>query len=314
MEKIVENAVPTELSIDNRINKTTGSSNHHRMFACTTAVIHMSGNIESAGRIVDVNEGQFTIFGYKKIEIIGNSIKIMMPTIIGNEHDTFLKDYFTSGKAKLMNRKNLLFGKDRNGYSFPISIYVKQLPSLESGVQYAGMIRKSEENYEYIILDQNGVIDSCSANLANMLGIPNSSVFEQNQINIKVMAPAMIDIFVPKTKIQKRKLEEFYSVNGSYIKLYIPKYFHDVYPEKRKERDKERLSNVGYSILSTGKNNPSMNAPYQKWNMFFNKGKKPISKCHTKTFMTMPEYTKPLVKLKLKCRIIDYVIHLESIS
>jgi len=44
-------------------------------------------------------------------------------------------------------------------------ILVKQLPSLNEGIQYVGMIKPVASEYEYMLTDLDGIIDSFSKGL-----------------------------------------------------------------------------------------------------------------------------------------------------
>jgi len=48
------------------------------------------------------------------------------------------------------------------------------MPTLAEGIQYVGMIKPISSDYEYILTDMNGIIDSFSKGITGMLGLsPN---------------------------------------------------------------------------------------------------------------------------------------------
>jgi hypothetical protein len=48
------------------------------------------------------------------------------------------------------------------------------MPSLSEGIQYVGLVKPLLSDYEYILTDMNGIIDSFSKGMASMLGLsPN---------------------------------------------------------------------------------------------------------------------------------------------
>lgn len=43
------------------------------------------------------------MFGYKKGEIEGKNVSLLMPQPFSNKHNSFLRNYTTTGKAKILN-------------------------------------------------------------------------------------------------------------------------------------------------------------------------------------------------------------------
>ncbi len=59
------------------------------------------------------------------------------------------------------------------------------MPSLTEGIQYVGMIRPVSSDYEYILTDMDGIIDSFSKGVTSMLGLtPNLFKDKDSQINV----------------------------------------------------------------------------------------------------------------------------------
>ena len=58
-----------------------------------------------------------------------------------------------------------------------MKILVKQMPSLIEGIQYVGMIKPLASDYDYILTDLDGVIDSFSKGITNLLSL-NPNLFK----------------------------------------------------------------------------------------------------------------------------------------
>ena len=70
---------------------------------------------------------------------------------------------------------------------------MKQFPNLAEGIQYVGLIKPIMSDFEYVITDLYGVIDSFSKGIINILGItPNIFKDKDSQINIMLLAPELI--------------------------------------------------------------------------------------------------------------------------
>lgn len=74
---------------------------------------------------------------------------------------------------------------------------VKQMPSLVEGIQYVGMVKPVASDYEYMLTDMDGIIDSFTKGLTGMLGLtPNLFKDKDSQINIQILAPELISFFL----------------------------------------------------------------------------------------------------------------------
>lgn len=78
--------------------------------------------IDEYGRIMTFNKSAETMFGYTADEMIGQKINVLMPASHAEWHDTYLRNYSTSGKAKLIGMRPELEGKRRDGEIFPIEV------------------------------------------------------------------------------------------------------------------------------------------------------------------------------------------------
>ena len=63
------------------------------LFADDTVVIHISGNVDNWGKIIKTNQSLAKLFGYTKVEVVGHSINILMPSLFGKRHNEFLQKF-----------------------------------------------------------------------------------------------------------------------------------------------------------------------------------------------------------------------------
>jgi len=197
--------------------------NSNALFADDTSVIHISGNKEGAGKILKTNNGLTKLFGYGKSEVINHLINILMPNLFAKRHNEFLNKFFRTGRKPLFNAETTLYALDRYGYCFQVKLVIKQLSDLKEGLQYVGMIRQTQADYNYILTDMSGVMDSFSKGIGDCLGIkPN--IVKNNKVNIQILAPQLIKVF-SATEKKKKLIEKFKEKGGQKIAFYIPKGF-----------------------------------------------------------------------------------------
>ena len=145
-----------------------------------------------------------------------------MPSIYGKRHGDFMEKFFQSGHKTVFNREREFFGLHRNGFCFHVRILIKQMPYLEEGIIYVGMIKQIQSDTDFILTDMKGVIDSFSAGVTTMLNLP-ITLFKDCDINIQIMAPELINVFSADKK--KNTLEKFKEIGGQKITFFVPKDF-----------------------------------------------------------------------------------------
>jgi len=163
------------------------------MFAENTAVIVISGSKENMGKILKTNIGVKNLFKYNKLEVIGHSIDMLMPQIIAAKHGIFLEKHFKSGKERMLNREVEMYAIPRSGSLIFISIIVKLLPHFKTDIQYISLIRKQSKDYNCILTNEQGRIDSVSAEIRRLFGL-ESNFLKKNEIYIQLLCPELLDI------------------------------------------------------------------------------------------------------------------------
>jgi len=79
------------------------------------------------GIIETINPAVEHLFGYQASELIGNNINQLMPTDIASQHDQFLKNYLTTGEAKIIGIGREVICKKKNGQTFPADLSISEM-------------------------------------------------------------------------------------------------------------------------------------------------------------------------------------------
>ncbi len=193
------------------------------VFETDTVVVHMSGNKEDAGRITATNNGLLRVFGYNRPEVVGHLVSILMPEIFAARHAEFLEHFFLTGRQTVFDQERLLFALHRDGHCFHIKLLVKQIPNLDSGIQYVGMMRLASDACDYILTTEKGVIDCFSKHLGKLIGQP-PSLFKENEISVGVLAPELEKVYAQEegSARAKRMLKKFMVSGGRATRLTLP--------------------------------------------------------------------------------------------
>lgn len=106
------------------------------------AIMIISGNRSNMGTVVNANHELDQILGYKKSELIGENISLIMPEIIGRHHNLFLQNYFEKHEQTTneIAKERLVFAQHTKGFLVPIMLFVRVIPNLENGVQFLGFL------------------------------------------------------------------------------------------------------------------------------------------------------------------------------
>ena len=100
--------------------------------------------VNDAGKILLVNEQVENFFGFKRDELIGQAIEVLMPNRFRNQHVNLRTEYSKEPRFKHMGRGLELFGKRKDGSEFPVDISLSPLQT-KGGKLISAAIRDISE-------------------------------------------------------------------------------------------------------------------------------------------------------------------------
>lgn len=113
------------------------------MNAAVDAIIIIDGN----GRIRRFNRAAETLFGYEETDVIGTNVKLLMPEPHRGNHDTYLRQYFETGAAKVIGAGREVRGQRKDGSTFPMFLSVGEVQKAD-GSRFVGIIKDLSEAHE----------------------------------------------------------------------------------------------------------------------------------------------------------------------
>lgn len=85
--------------------------------------------IDQNGSILSCNPAIYRMFGYQSDELVGQAIQMLMPQPMGQQHQSHVQRYITTGESYVIGRGRDVQGLRKDGVEFPLHISVTELPA-----------------------------------------------------------------------------------------------------------------------------------------------------------------------------------------
>jgi PAS domain S-box-containing protein len=104
--------------------------------------------IDASGRIQTINPATERLFGYEAEELLGQNVRILMPSPYREEHDAYLANYINTGTKKIIGIGREVKGQRKDGSIFPVDLAVSEF--VADGQRYfAGIISDLSERKRF---------------------------------------------------------------------------------------------------------------------------------------------------------------------
>lgn len=132
-------------------------------------------SIDRHSCIAMFNPAAERIFGYRREEVIGQKVNMLMPEPYTSEHDGYIERYERTGEAHAIGRIRTVTAKRKNGEVFPIELSVAKIP-VDQDIQYGAFIRDISDKARLQVLavesERLATIGTMAAKFGHELGNP----------------------------------------------------------------------------------------------------------------------------------------------
>jgi len=160
--------------------------------------------VDKEGRIVLVNSQAEKLFGYRREEMIGHSVEVLVPERFRGAHPAYRGAFLAAPEKRSMGRGRELFARRKDGSEFPVEIGLNPVQTPEGMLVLAAVVditaRKQAElehqrqNMELARVGRVTLMGELAASLAHEVNNPIGAIVTNASAGQRLIAAGKIEI------------------------------------------------------------------------------------------------------------------------
>ena len=192
--------------------------------------------INQKGIVQFFNAAASTLFGYKPAQIVGKNVNMLMQGREKREHDSYLANYFLTGKSSVLGKGREVVGADSKGQLIPLHLSVSE-EKIGSQSLFTGLCRPLSNN----VVQED---------------VAKTQLEQLREVLEDLMVASIITDDIGTVQFINNSAEELLGftlvgIVGKNVKLMMPPehaLHHDDYLKKWRETGEEHVFGVGRTL------------------------------------------------------------------
>jgi two-component system, sensor histidine kinase and response regulator len=135
---------PSDSDVTHKQAQDALASSEARMHAILEAAVDGIISIDERGAIRTINPAAERLFGHAQDEVVGQNVRILMPSPYREEHDGYLSRFISTGERRIIGIGREVVGRRKDGTTFPMDLSVAAARVGNERI-FVGMIRDITE-------------------------------------------------------------------------------------------------------------------------------------------------------------------------
>ncbi len=146
------------LFAERRRHEAALTESENRIRAIVNTVVDGIITIDDRGTVENLNPAAAQVFGYRPEEVVGQNVKMLMPDPYHREHDGYIRNYLTTGRAKVIGLGREVVGRRKDGSTFPVELAVGEV-AVAGRRMFTGVVRditerrRAEEHQKLLVAE-----------------------------------------------------------------------------------------------------------------------------------------------------------------
>ena len=148
----------------------------------------VSCNPQEIGKIKWCNNKISNLLSFSRNDLSKLKINRIIPPVVAARHNEFIRAYIQTNKEYYINLTRANFFINSNDFLIPVLVYINKIPKIKNGIEIFAMVSKVIDNtfllYKnpeikiktklcFVLINEDGSIESVDKNANTYLGIPN---------------------------------------------------------------------------------------------------------------------------------------------